>query len=96
MPIILAVLGIFGVVQPKWAKMGLPPCLSGTELLNWNGNFVVTKSECVVQRLDGSISERKISLRCYEKTVLEEADSRMVIHVKDNILLHNNIKIAIR
>ena len=41
---------------------------------------------------------RKANLSAWfwKKTALEEADSRKVIHVKDNILLHNNRKIAIR
>ena len=80
-------------------KQDLNACFSSLNILikwQWEGDFVVTKGESVIERLNGLVSQRQICLRGSEKTILEESDNRMVLHVKDNILLRDNKNIVIR
>ena len=62
------------------------------EAWSWQGDFRVTKSTFVVERMDGVLSERMI---CFAsgKPSLEEADNRLVLHVRDSILLNSRIKV---
>ena len=80
-------------------KRDLNDCFSSLQVLikwKWQGDFVVTKRESIIERLNGAISQRQLCFSGSEKTVLEESDNRMVLHVKDNILLRDNKKLVIR
>ena len=60
-------------------KKDLNACFSSLEFLiawKWDDDFVVTKYESVIKRLNGQISECKFC-RGSEKTILEESDNRM-------------------
>ena len=65
------------------------------EAWSWQGDFRVTKSTFVVERMDGVLSERMI---CFAsgKPSLDEADNRLVLHVRDSILLNSRIKVLAR
>ena len=65
------------------------------EAWSWQGDFRVTKSISVVERMDGVLSERMI---CFTsgKPSLEEADNRLVLHVRDSILLNSRINVLVR
>ena len=58
----------------------------------WQGDFRVSKGSSVIERMNGMVSERII---CFQSGVssLEEADNRLVLHIRDSIQIsgHNNI-----
>lgn len=65
------------------------------ETCSWQGDFRVTKSTSVIERIGGVLSERII---CFQSGIpsLEEADNRLVLHIRDSILLNSRTNILVR
>lgn len=79
-------------------KTDLNSAFANEEILQawkWQGDFRVSKGSSVIERMDGMVSERII---CFQSGVssLEEADNRLVLHIRDSIQLSGRNNIIVR
>ena len=61
----------------------------------WGGDFAVTDGEYILERISGNISKRKILFQP-NITSLEEADNRMLLHIRDLLDLRSKTTILVR
>ena len=66
-----------------------------TVLQSWTKDFCITKGDFVLERISGVVSERLICTQSVN-TSLEEADNRIVLHIRDSIILRNRYRILVR
>lgn len=62
------------------------------EVWSWQWDYCITNGKCVLERIDGLESQRILCIN----TSLEEADNRMVLHIRDAMILRNKHTILVR
>ena len=62
------------------------------EVWSWQWDYCITNGKCVLERIDG----QRILCMQQINTSLEEADNRMVLHIRDAMILRNKHTILVR
>ena len=79
-------------------KCDLNNCFARPDILaawGWQRDYCVTKERFVIERTNGSFSERLICLQPNCQS-LEEADNRIVVHIRDVICMRGHSSILVR
>ena len=80
-------------------KTDLYSAFSDTELLEgwtWKGDYCITSAKHVAERMNGRVSTDRILCLHAGLISLEEADNRIVLHIRDSITMRKRERILVR